>query len=219
MRKPAAPITHPTTAPASAVILAGGQSRRMGQDKRRLRLWGPAGPTLLEHTVGLLAGLCDEVIAVLNDPQEWAGLPARLVSDTYPDGGALGGIFSGLVAARFEHALVVAADMPSLNPALLAAMLARPRIYDALLPRSPVPNIVRNTHDVEPLHAIYSRACLAPIRTTLESGQRMITAFFPLVRIAYVEPAESARYDPLGRSFQNLNTPEQVEQALREHIL
>ncbi len=208
-------ITSAPNPPASAVVLAGGQSRRMGQDKRRLRLWGPDGPTLLEHTVGLLAGLCAEVIAVLNDPQEWADLPARLVPDVYPDGGALGGIYSGLAAARHEHALVVAADMPFLNPALLAAMLARLRDYDALLPRSPVPGAARNALDVEPLHAVYSRACLGPIRSTLESGQRKIAAFFPLVRAAYVEPDEIAHHDPLGRSFQNLNTPEQVEQALR----
>ncbi|HEU4323851.1 MAG TPA: molybdenum cofactor guanylyltransferase [Roseiflexaceae bacterium] len=208
-------MTSPPNPPASAVVLAGGRSRRMGQDKRRLRLWGPNGPTLLEHTVGLLAGLCAEVIAVLNDPQEWPELPARLVPDVYPEGGALGGIYSGLEAARHGHALVVAADMPFLSPALLAAMLARPRDYDALLPRSPEPGAARNALDVEPLHAIYSRACLPPIRSTLEGGQRKIAAFFPLVRVAYVEPDEIARHDPLGRSFQNLNTPEQVEQALK----
>ncbi|GAB4196546.1 MAG: molybdenum cofactor guanylyltransferase [Roseiflexaceae bacterium] len=202
--------------PTSAVILAGGQSRRMGQDKRRLRLWGPQGPTLLEHTVGLLAGMCAEVIAVLNDPQEWPDLPARLVPDAYPDGGALGGIYSGLAAARHDYALVVAADMPFLSPSLLATMLARPRDYDALLPRSPEPGAARNALDVEPLHAIYSRACLEPIRNTLEGGQRKIAAFFPLVRLAYVEPDEIALHDPHGRSFQNLNTPEQVEEVLRE---
>ena len=200
---------------ASAVVLAGGQSRRMGQDKRRLRLGGPGGPTLLEHTVGLVARLCDEVVVVLNDPQEWAGLPARLTPDVYPDGGALGGIYSGLLAASRDYALVVACDMPFLSHDLLAAMLARPRDYDALVPRSPDSGTTRNALDVEPLHAIYARACLAPMRATLESGRRQIAAFFPQVRVAYVEPDEIRRYDPAGRSFLNVNTPEQIAEARR----
>jgi len=202
--------------PTSAVIIAGGQSRRMGQDKRRLRLWGEAGPTLLEHTVAVAAGLCAEVVVVLNDAEGWPGLAARTVPDAYPDGGALGGIATGLAAAQHDAALVLAADMPFLNTALLAAMLARPRDYDALLPRSPEPGAARNTLDLEPLHAVYRRTCLAPIRATLEAGQRRIAAFFPLVRLAYVEPDEIARHDPLGRAFLNLNTPEQLELARRE---
>ncbi len=95
---------------ASAVILAGGLSRRLGQDKRRLRLWGEGGPTLLERTVATVGALCADVVVVLNDPEGWPGLGGRHVPDAYPDGGALGGIYSGLAAAEEEHALVVACD-------------------------------------------------------------------------------------------------------------
>src|SRR5947209_3599396 len=98
--------------PTSAVVLAGGLSRRLGRDKRRLRLWGAQQPTLLEHTVGVVARLCPDVVVVINDPQEWRGLPAGLVPDVYPDGGALGGIYSGLAPARHVYALAVACDMP-----------------------------------------------------------------------------------------------------------
>src|SRR5688572_3668459 len=119
------------SAPAtSAVVLAGGLSRRLGSDKRRARLWGDDGPVLLERTVALIASLCPDVVVVLNDPEAWPQLPARLVGDRYPDGGALGGIYSGLDAAAHDHALVVACDMPLLSRPLLAAMLARPRDYD-----------------------------------------------------------------------------------------
>lgn len=198
---------------ASAIVLAGGLSRRLGQDKRRLRLWGPDGPTLLEHTIGVVARLCDEVVVVLNDPQDWPELHVRLVPDAYPDGGSLGGIYSGLAAASYEYALAVACDMPFLDAGLLGAMLARPRDYDALVPRSPQPGTARNALDVEPLHAIYAKTCLAPMRALLESDQRRIAAFFPQVRVAYVEPEEIRRYDPAGRSFMNVNTPEQMAQA------
>ncbi len=152
---------------------------------------------------------------VLNDPEAWAALPARLVPDMYPDGGALGGIYSGLYAAAHPYALTVACDMPFLNVDLLRAMLARPRDYDVLVPRSPRPGSARNNLDVEPLHAIYSKACLEPMRTTLESGRRQIAAFFPHVRVAYVESEESLRYDPTGRSFMNVNTPEELEKLTK----
>jgi len=200
-------------APCSAIVIAGGRSSRLGQDKRRLRLWGEGGPTLLEHTVDVVGGLCPDVVVVLNDPGDWAGLPARLVPDAFPDSGPLAGIYSGLLAAQHDFALTVAADMPFLSPNLLAAMLARERDYDALAPRSPRPGSARNQLDVEPLHAIYSKACLAPMRAALESGRRQIAAFFPQVRVAYVEPEETLRYDREGRSFLNVNTPDQVAEA------
>jgi molybdopterin-guanine dinucleotide biosynthesis protein A len=201
--------------PSSAIVLAGGMSRRMGQDKRHLRLWGADGPALLEYVVGIVARLCADVVVVLNDPDAWASLPARLVPDVYVDGGSLGGIYAGLLAAEHQYTLAVACDMPFLNAGLIEAMLARPRDYDVLVPRSPQPGAARNALDVEPLHAIYAKACLAPMRATLESGRRQIAAFFPAVRIAYVEPDETRRYDPAGRSFLNVNTPEQMAEAAR----
>lgn len=201
--------------PTSAVVLAGGRSSRLGEDKRRLRLWGEDGPTLLERTVALVGSLCADVVVVLNDPAAWPDLPARLVGDQYPDGGALGGIYSGLAATAEPYALVVACDMPLLSRPLLAAMLARPRDYDALVPRSPTPGAARNQLDAEPLHAIYAKACLEPMRATIESGRRQIAAFFPLVRVAYLEPEELRRYDPAGYSFLNINTVEQMADARR----
>lgn len=201
--------------PASAVVLAGGRSSRLGEDKRRLRLWGEQGPTLLERTVALMASLCPDVVVVLNDPEAWPGLPAHLVGDQYPDGGALGGIYSGLAATAEQHALVVACDMPLLSRPLLEAMLARPRDYDALVPRSPTPGAARNNLDAEPLHAIYGKTCLEPMRATLESGRRQIAAFFPLVRVVYLEPDDIRRHDPQGHSFLNINTVEQMGDVRR----
>lgn len=200
--------------PASAVVLAGGLSRRLGADKRRLRLWGDSGPTLLEHTVALVATLCPDVVVVINDPEAWPGLPARMVPDIYADGGALGGIYAGMAAARHAYALTVACDMPLLNTDLLRAMLARPRDYDALLPRALQSGATRNALAVETLHAIYARTCLTPMGAVLAAGQRQITAFLPQVRVAYVEPEETRRYDPQGRSFMNVNTPAQVAEVM-----
>lgn len=203
------------TEPLAGVVVAGGQSRRLGQDKRRLRLWGDPGPTLLEHTLATLAPLCAELVVVLNDAEAWPGLPARAVPDVYADAGALGGIYAGLAAASAPRAIVVAADMPLLSPAALRAMLALPHDYDALVPRSPRPERARNALDLEPLHAVYTRACLGPLRATLDAGRRRIVDFLDQVRVRVVEPADLAAADPAGRSFRNINTPEELDEVRR----
>ncbi|HEU5090140.1 MAG TPA: NTP transferase domain-containing protein, partial [Roseiflexaceae bacterium] len=126
-----------------------------------------------------------------------------------------GGIYSGLTAATHDYALVVASDMPFLSADLIEAMLLRPRTYDVLIPRSLEAGSTRNQLDVEPLHAIYGKACLEPMRAMLESGRRQIAAFFPNVHMAYIEPEETQRYDPSGRSLLSINTPEQLADAIR----
>lgn len=195
----------------SGLILAGGKSRRLGLDKSTM-VWplavpgspAPEGPqrTLLEVTGARLAQVCDEVLVVAyhgNHP-----LPYRIVPDLYEAGGSLGGIYSGLAAAAYEYALVVATDMPFLSLPLLRWMLAQPRTYDALVPVRAEP---------EPLHAIYARSCLEPMRRRLDSGRLKITGFFEDVRVQYVSTDTLAAHDPQGLSFFNINTPEDLQRA------
>ncbi len=204
----------------SGIILAGGRSRRMGVDKRTLRLWGETAPTLLEHTCAVLAALCTEVIVVLNDPEAWQHLPARLVRDSLPDAGVLGGLYSGLMAAQHAYCLVVGADMPFLNANLLRAMLAYPTPYEVLVPRHTEAQTTRNHSALEPLHAIYRRDCYKLLGEMLASGERRITAFIERLNAVFIAPAVLAEHDPHGHAFLNLNTPEDVAQAqalLRDH--
>lgn len=199
--------------PVSGVVIAGGKSTRLGTDKRRLRLWGSAGPTLLAHTVGLLAEQCHEVIVVLNDPEEWADLPARLVPDLFPDAGSLGGIYSGLVAASQPYIFAVAADMPFLNGELIAWMLRQPRDYDVLVPR--IGGQARNRLGVESLHAVYGVGCREPIRQQLAAGNPQVIGFFGEVRVTFVEPETISRLDPKASAFTNVNTPEELQEVQR----
>ncbi len=198
--------------PLSGVVLAGGQSRRMGQDKALLRLWGPAGPTLLEVVTARLAAVCDEVLVVSAAPREdWPALEARLVFDRFPGGGALGGIYTGLAEAAHPYALTVGCDMPFLHLALLHRMAKLPRDYDVLIPRLPRSGLRKQGgFHLEPLHAIYGRACLEPMLDLLQRGGRQIIRFFPQVRVRYLEPDEWAALDPQGLSFRSLNTPQDV---------
>jgi len=203
----------PPSAPAAAaIVLAGGASRRLGQDKRRLRLWGEAGPTLLERTVALVSALCAEVIVVLNDPVAWPMLPARLVPDPLPGAGPLAALESGLAATAHERAVVVAADMPFLNATLLRAMLAHPQEGALALPAAPSQ---RNPLGVEPLHAIYRATCRAPIREAIAHGETRLTAFYPAICWATLAPEVWRRYDPASRSAFSINTPEDLAVTLQ----
>jgi molybdopterin-guanine dinucleotide biosynthesis protein A len=185
----------------------------MGQDKRHLQLWGADGPTLLEHTVAFAKQVCNEVIVVLNDPAAWQ-LDAHIVADVYPHGGALGGIYSGLHAAQHTHAFVVAADMPLLNLALVRYMIAQPRAYDVLLPQAAGEAQTRNPLGVQPLHAIYSRACLGPMQAQLDAGNAQVTSFFEQVRVQMIAPATLRQFDPHGTACLNVNTPDDVARVL-----
>nr|WP_044201069.1 molybdenum cofactor guanylyltransferase [Oscillochloris trichoides] len=190
----------------AGIIIAGGRAQRMGWDKRRARLWGADGPTLLEHTVALIAPLCTEVIVVLNDPDAWPGIAARLVADRVPGTGALGGLYTGLCAATTPTALVVAADMPLLNPALLRAMIATPFAGDALVP---VARSSTKRHRYEPLHAIYRTTCLPAIQAALAVGNYALHALLAQLHLTTLNPDLLALHDPDGHALRNINTPEE----------
>ena len=205
----------------SGVILAGGESRRMGADKALLEL---GGQTLIEAVIGRVSRLSREVIIVTNAPQKVEGLGATLVSDVRPGKGALGGIYSGLLAASHFHSLVVACDYPFLHLGLLRYMALLAPGHDVVIPRvvarpfssrrSPGRELstAREEH-LHPLHAIYSRRCLGPIEELLDTGDLRVIAFFPRVRVRYVEQEEVDPFDPRHLSFFNINTPADVERA------
>jgi molybdopterin-guanine dinucleotide biosynthesis protein A len=205
----------------TGLVLAGGQSQRLGQDKALMRIGG-SGPTLIERVVTALRPLCEEILLVGGNRNRHAFLKLPLVPDVYPGAGALGGIYSGLCATQHEHALVVGCDMPFLSPDLLRYMVDLPHDYDVLVPRwareaggDGVLYTPKNELAAQTLHAIYVQTCRPYMRKLLteRTGERRIVAFFPQVQVRYVEPEEVVRFDPAGWSFFNVNTPAQLRRA------
>jgi molybdopterin-guanine dinucleotide biosynthesis protein A len=186
----------------TTVIMAGGKSSRMGLDKSFVPL---LGQPMIEHVLAQVQGLGDELILITNKPDDYAYLQLPTFGDIYPDKGPLGGLHAALRRARQPYILVVACDMPWLNRPLLEHMASLRHTADAIVPRW--------RQFPEPLHAIYSQACLAPIEENLKRDQLKIVRFYGRVRVRYLEQAEIARFDPAGRSFQNVNTPEDLAAA------
>jgi molybdopterin-guanine dinucleotide biosynthesis protein A len=179
------------------VILAGGQSRRLGTDKALLEL---DGESLLARAVHKLAALSDDVIVVTNNPDnyEHLGLVARFVPDEQPGEGALMGVYSGLKVAAHDSALAVACDMPFFSVPLLRYMLPKIARYDVVIPRF--------DSMLEPLHAMYGKQCLPFMAALLAQGRRQIVSFFGDVDMCYIEEPTIARFDPLRLAFLNVNT-------------
>ena len=188
----------------TVAIQAGGKSSRMGTDKSFVQFNGRA---LIEVVRDAVAGLGDELILITNKPDAYAHLGLPMFADLYPDTGPLGGIYTALHHAAHPHVLTVACDMPWLNRPLLAYMAGLRQTADVIVPRwDKFP---------EPLHAIYSQGCLEPIREKLDAQLFKITVFYGRVSVRFVERAEIERYDPDGRSFVNVNTPDELN-ALAE---
>jgi molybdenum cofactor guanylyltransferase len=193
------------TADLTVAIMAGGQSSRMGQDKSFVLF---QERPLIEIVQERVTGLGAELILITNNPEAYAHLGLPMYKDVYPGLGPLGGIYTAVYHARQQHTLVVACDMPWLNRALLTHMISLRHQADIIIPRwQKFP---------EPLHAIYSKACLPPIKAQLQSDQLKITRFFGQVTVHFVERATIEQFDENGRSFANLNTPQELAQAKAE---
>ncbi len=189
----------------TVVIQAGGESRRMGQDKGLLPF---LGRPLIERVMERVRPLADEVLVTTNRPENYGFLGVPLFSDQIPGRGALGGLYTALFAAGQPLVAVVACDMPFVSAPLLAAerdLLELTR-SDAVVPRT--------EGGSEPFHAVYRReTCLPAVETVLKADKWRVDSWFDLVQLRWLQPAEALAYDPLGRAFWNVNTPEEFRQV------
>jgi molybdopterin-guanine dinucleotide biosynthesis protein A len=187
-------------------ILAGGLSRRLGRDKASLPL---AGKPLALWVAQALTPLVSEAWLVTNQPLAHLSLGLPLITDLRPLQGPLGGLETALFYARTPLVLAAAADAPFLAPPLLAALAARA----AKGVRTAV--VCQTSLGLQPFPGIYSVRLLARLTAFLNADGRHARRFLEQCRAQVLSPEEVARLDPQGRSFLNLNTPEDFEAAAR----
>jgi molybdopterin-guanine dinucleotide biosynthesis protein A len=191
----------------TAAVIAGGKSSRMGQDKSFVHV---GGIPMIERVIAALRAINPaELILITNKPDAYAHLNLTMHADVLPEKGSLGGIYTAIYHTPSPYTLVAACDMPFLNPAVLRYLIEgqseENAPYDVVVPR---------VDDYpEPLHALYSKACLEPIRVRLEADQLKVIGFYESVRVRYVEESEWRAIDPDGRSFKNINTPDELTDA------
>jgi molybdopterin-guanine dinucleotide biosynthesis protein A len=187
----------------SGVILAGGKSRRMGGSPKALLPFG--GRPLIEHIAETLRSVLPDCLVVTNSPELYGSIGLPMVGDVFPEGGSLGGIYSGLRAASGDAALCVACDMPFLSAPLVAHLAGRAAEADVVIPEA--------AGELQTLHAVYGKACLPAMERRLMAGQLKIVGFFDDVRVLRLPPEAIEPFADPDTVFMNLNTPEDLARA------
>jgi len=190
-------------ADCTAIVMAGGDSRRMGTDKASLLF---DGQTLLQSVIATMQQLFPQVIVSVRQPR--AGIDLPQICDEQPDGGPLAGLVASLGNITTPWAFMVACDMPFVVPEVVE-LLARYRLqHQAVVP-------VVHGHP-QPLAAFYAASCVAPLRASLAAQQKGLRGVLKQLDVRYVDEAEMLEADPHLRSFFDLDTPQDVAQAMNQ---
>ena len=188
----------------TGVFLAGGKSRRMGEDKRYLAV---GEQTLLERGLEVLQSIFCEVLVVIAQDSPPLRIDARAVRDLVPDCGSLGGLYTGLTQATTPYIFVAACDMPFLNQTVIAQFTNRRATADIV--------IAKLDDRLHPMHALYSKRCLPALEQMIRARQLKIQEIVSQssLRVRYVTEADLLTIDPSGHSFYNVNTMADLEAA------
>ena len=191
----------------TGIVLAGGRSTRMGQDKASL----PFGDdTLLTRAIRLVGSVADEVIVVVQSEQGGSnlalGLAVRVVFDPIENLGPLAGIAAGLAASNSDLNLIVACDMPLIKPAVLRRLVELCGDADICVP------VVGA--QASPLCAVYRSSVASAAQALLATGERRAMRLLDQVITKRVDAALFRDLDPQLESFVSCNTPEELQAAL-----
>jgi len=188
------------------VILAGGQSRRMGENKAAMMF---GDEPLLTRVAHRLSPAVDELLVI--GPQSLAPLAphARVVEDALPAIGPLGGLYTALTATAGACVFLVACDMPFVSPGLVRAMLAFAETHCDV----DVVALEANGR-VQPLHAVYARGCLPAVERALKENDHSLHSLLAQLAVVTIDTDTVRREDPDGLSAFNVNTPDDWQRAL-----
>jgi len=190
-------------ADCTALIFAGGDSRRMGRDKLSLQL---GGQSLLQRALNLAGTLFPQVLVSVQHPRNDIDVPQ--VCDEIPEAGPLAGLCAGLQHATTPWVFAVAADMPYLLPEIIERLAARRAGHQAV-----VPVIGGQPY---PLTAFYAVSALSTLRGVLaRPGKPGLLAALPLLSVCRVDECDLVAPDRELRSFIDLDTLEDAAKALR----
>jgi molybdopterin-guanine dinucleotide biosynthesis protein A len=180
----------------SCVVLAGGESRRMGRDKAQVKL---AGSSLLERVLKVVTPLFDDVM-VSRQKRDGEINGLRFIEDQLSGRGPIIGLCSALQQARHAYVFVTACDMPFISAGLITYLTSLRSKADIVVP-------VRDGRP-EPLFAVYSRSCLEDLIERVKQGKRGLTLFIRETTrsVHYVDAQQLQEHDPALHSFVDVDS-------------
>jgi molybdopterin-guanine dinucleotide biosynthesis protein A len=190
----------------TGLIMAGGKSRRLGQDKRFLML---GGKSCLQRVLHAYHGLFDEILVVADAKEPFQSMGLRVVEDLIPGRATLGGLYTGLRYAGGDRVFAAAVDMPCLSADTIRIVLEQADQGDIVIPDL--------NGKLQPMHAVYSKACLPYLMELVEASRLKVQELcaIPGLRLHRIPQSVFERVDPELRSFFNINTPEDLALARR----
>jgi len=196
----------------SFIVLCGGKSKRMGQDKGSLNI---DGKPMIIHVIENLAVISDEIVLVLRDENQVDDYKKllkqltlnnktklKICTDLLKDQGPLAGILIGLKHVESDRAMVIPCDSPFVSELFVNKMFlySKETNFDAIVPKW-------SNGRLEPLHSIYKKDLETVIEKLLEEHTRDVKSFIRKLKVKYID-AESL--DGTGRSFFNINSAEDI---------
>jgi molybdopterin-guanine dinucleotide biosynthesis protein A len=197
--------------PVALVVNAGGASRRMGRAKSLLPMPPDETPLIIQIVRRLAPLVTDRVVIVSNDPAVVATTKllanVQVVPDQWSDGGALGGVATGLADCA-GWAMVVACDMPLVSATIFAQLVAvassQPTL-DAVIPRI--------GGQAQPFHGLWHRRVLPTLEAQLRVGEVGVQVALARLKVAWMDEA-ALGIDADDLAFYNINTPQEWEELL-----
>ena len=196
-------MTHLT-----GIILAGGRSRRLGQDKA---VQSVGGIRIIDRVITKLSRVVESLTVVI-DREERAGEleideKVEFIVDCYPDSGSLGGLYSGLKASTTTWSLLVACDMPFISGSLIQYMRSKLETGSSDVV---IPNFQGR---LQTTHALYRNTCLGHIEERLKQRSLRMDGYFSDVEVCTLQEEDFLYIEGSKESFFNVNTPTDLQMA------
>lgn len=192
------------TSSMNAVILAGGENKRLPMIKGFLEI---DGKRIIESSIDLLENIFDKVIISTNNPEHYFYLGRPMIGDTMRERGPMTGILSALNLPEISEIFVTACDMPFISGELIRSIVDQwDKKWDAVIPfyeKKP-----------QPLLGIYSKTIAQDMEDSIKSGKRSLRKFLQGIQVLYISEKDVRRIDREGKSFVNINTPEDAENVI-----
>lgn len=179
-----------------AIILAGGKSSRMGQDKGLMLL---NNKPMIAHLLATVKNITNDIIIVSNSTEyQQFGIEVR--EDLIKDAGPLAGIYTGLNFSKHTNNIVLSCDVPFVSRNLLTFLIENSHQYDVTIPENS-----EKTHQVI---GVYNKSCIPIFKAELENNQRKIKLALSKVNLHIVDANKFSQ-----REFMNINTPNELNEA------
>ena len=197
---------------STAIILAGGKSRRMGFDKQQLEI---NKSKMVTKMIRQLQKLFEEVIVVTNTPTLYENDNCTILTDEVKGKGPLAGIHVALKQTKSRYNYVIACDMPVINEKFIQDMMETIR-KESSNSNNPVACVTRFGEWIEPFNAFYSVDFIPYIEAQFERREKSVHSALPEDRTCYISEEKARSFSPNWDMFFNLNTKEDVEKYLKE---